>query len=791
MNVRRILMLAVIAGLAISDIATAQYIGPSSSTEPYLLPSRSGVVTATILTTGDIVGGYRMIGIPDGLGAFFDNPGDQNFNVMMNHEIGATAGIVRPHGSKGSLVSRWSIDKSTLRVISGRDHLTSPNNLSLWNGSAYVTGTTAFDRFCSADMATEGAFFANGKGTQNRIYLNGEETAPPNAADHGRAWAHIATGPDKDKTFQLPRFGRMSFENALANPFPQDKTIVMLNDDASVDTNTTSTANVCKTLGQAGCCTQPPSEVYMYVGTKQTTGNDIEKAGLTNGSLYGVRVKVGNTVVTGENAQFVFSSAAPAVTSARFELANLGDVSGKTGAQMQDDSINAQVMQFMRNEDGAWDPRPGKERDYYFVTTGRISATVATWRPSRLWRLRFDNIATPEAGGTITMLLTNAFYPGAGTTPDEDPTHQMWDNMAIDSLGRIVLQEDVGTNDRRGRIYVYGIDSGELLQVATHNPKFFSGNAGNNPNFLTTDEEASGVIDASNILGTGWYLLDVQNHKLSADTELFEGGQLLAMYIDPAIARQSSSPLVAAVLPSSRSVQVGSTATAFATIINTGAAANSCGIAPAFPVPATFLFQTTNPTTNALTGTANTRVSIPAGGTQTFLISYKANGAMDSSDVVMAFECAGVDPAQTIVGVNTLKLTFDTNPVPDMIALGATPSNDGFSRTGGPSGTGLYVIASTNLGVSAPLTARIRLSNAAMPLTATICQTNPTTGVCLAAAAPTVTATVNQNATPTWAAFLQASGAIPADPAANRVFFEFLDAGGVVRGSTSMAVTTQ
>jgi len=51
----------------------------------------------------------------------------------------------------------------------------------------------------------------------------------------------------------------------------------------------------------------------------------------------------------------------------------------------------------------------------------------------------------------------------------------------------------------------------------------------------TQDEESSGIIDASDILGRGWFLLDVQAHKLSADPELVEGGQLLALFVDPRI----------------------------------------------------------------------------------------------------------------------------------------------------------------------------------------------------------------------------------------------------------------
>lgn len=64
--------------------------------------------------------------------------------------------------------------------------------------------------------------------------------------------------------------------------------------------------------------------------------------------------------------------------------------------------------------------------------------------------------------------------------------------------------------------------------------------------------------------------------------------------------------LVAAVLPLSRSVEIGGVpATAFATIINPGpGGASVCSIAPTSTIPASFAFQTTDPRTNALSGTS-------------------------------------------------------------------------------------------------------------------------------------------------------------------------------------------
>lgn len=251
----------------------------------------------------------------------------------------------------------------------------------------------------------------------------------------------------------------------------------------------------------------------------------------------------------------------------------------------------------------------------------------------------------------------------------------------------------------------------------------------------------------------------------------------------------STTPLHAAILPSSRSVQVGKPATAFATILNDGAEASACGIAPVTPLPADFSFQTTD-SSNALTGTTNTRVPIPAGGAQTFVVSFTANAPLAPVDAVLGFACANVDAAVSVSGVNTLALAFSATPVPDVIVVGLTPSNDGYARTGGPSSTGLLVLATANVGTAGALTARVRLYDPAMPITATLCETDPMTGLCKAPPSASVTRTINANENATWSAFLQATGVIPADPARARAAFEFVDALGVVRGATSTAVTT-
>lgn len=250
------------------------------------------------------------------------------------------------------------------------------------------------------------------------------------------------------------------------------------------------------------------------------------------------------------------------------------------------------------------------------------------------------------------------------------------------------------------------------------------------------------------------------------------------------------SSVAASILPSSRSIQVGNVATVFASLINFGdTLLTNCGIAPVTPVSGDFSFQTTNPQTNQLTGALNARTNIPAGGLQTFVIAYKANGPFPPSDVQFGFECSDGYPARTIIGVNTLRLTFSTTPVADMIAVGATPSGNGVAFIEGAN-AGFFAIATTNIGVATQLTGRIRFSDPSLPLTATVCETNPATAECKQDPAPSVTRTFNHNETATFTAFLLATGTVPPDYANNRALFEFVDATGVVRGSTSVAVAT-
>jgi hypothetical protein len=250
--------------------------------------------------------------------------------------------------------------------------------------------------------------------------------------------------------------------------------------------------------------------------------------------------------------------------------------------------------------------------------------------------------------------------------------------------------------------------------------------------------------------------------------------------------------LLSAVLPASRSVEVGNVASAFASIINPGTIAGSaCGLVPSTAVPASFIFQTTNPQTNQLTGTPNTPVNIAAGATQTYVFGFTPTAPFPLSDVALEFNCANTLSAPVYVGLNTLLTTGSATPVPDLIAIGATPSNDGIADIPGATGTGFFATAAVDIGAGGTITATADDGGAGLAVGLSLCQTNPNTGQCIGAVGSSATFPVAQNQTVTLTVFATATGTVPFDPANNRLYLRLNDSGGVTRGATSVAVRTQ
>lgn len=483
--------------------------GPSSSADSYLKPVAAGIRFTAVLTTGDSAGnGYRMAGIPDGLGAY-DN-GNGTFTVLMNHELASTSGVTRGPLSKGAFVSEWVISKNTLQVVSGGDLI---QNVYAWNSTTQSSSSNpatgwSFNRFCSADLAKQTAFYnpASGLGTRSRLFLHGEE-----GGANGHALATVATGASKGNTYILGKMSPAtngsgtnavgSWENLLANPVAQDKTIVIGNNDGGTN--------------------QMSNALVVHIGTKTNTGSDIDRAGLTNGVTRFVHV-TGHDDGTPANDEI-----SDTVTR------TTGIADGTHFTLSSTASTN-----FSRTEDGAWS---ADGKDYYFVTTDRLDDTNAGGSQhggTRLWKLRFDDPAHPEEGGKIYVAYDSTRNPnGLGNNRPN-----MFDNMTVNDDGTILLQEDPGNSGHNAKIWLLDQHTKTITLLGKADPALFgdlSATGVFTPGTYTRDEETSGVIDITAILGRNdgkrYNLLVVQNHAsaaslgLSDPDAMVEGGQLLMM----------------------------------------------------------------------------------------------------------------------------------------------------------------------------------------------------------------------------------------------------------------------
>ena len=511
---RRRRLLPVVAALAATALfvgpgaAVTPTTGPSTVTNPYLVPVAAGVHLTSLLTVNDgaATNGYRLVGNPDGLGAMQQGA---NLVLYMNHELRPDRGIERRHGQIGAFVSRWVIDPSTLEVKEGSDLINPgvlywdyPSGAYVTAGAQYADGALQalpFGRFCSATLSDPGQFDnpATGNGWHGQIYFGNEES------ENGRTFAVTREG----NATALPRVGLFESENTKPAHNASDTTLVMGQEDGPAD----------------------GSQLWVYVGTKQQIGPPVAKAGLTNGTDY--VIAAADAAVTSD-AQWR-STYGKGVSAA----VGLAEVDWNQTGTAANAEAKADGLSLNRIEDGHWDPN--SPNDFYFVTTegSTVQGTGVNSRDGGgLWRLRFDDIEQPMDGGNLTLLLD-----GTELIADGQPRFNKPDNMTIDTHGNLLIQEDPGNNNHLARIVAYRISDGKLAVLARFDPALFGPGSNADPNRLTIDEESSGIIDTESMLGAGTFLFNALVHTakgLPPGTgpgtvqEFFQRGQLLRLIVD-------------------------------------------------------------------------------------------------------------------------------------------------------------------------------------------------------------------------------------------------------------------
>jgi hypothetical protein len=289
------------------------------------------------------------------------------------------------------------------------------------------------------------------------------------------------------------------------------------------------------------------------------------------------------------------------------------------------------------------------------------------------------------------------------------------------------------------------------------------------------------AVAAPGSVWTGWsgdpscpYL-----HPLEGDTDCVATFESLPI---------GETRIEAAVLPYARAVGIGETATAFASLINSGdAMATGCSIALPGGLPATFTYQTTD-SANALIGSPDTPVGIAPGAAQGFVFGITPSRALAAIEIAPVFDCTNTAPALSRAGLNTFILSAAATAPPDLLAIGVTPSGDGVVRLPSRDGTGFFATAAVNIGSAGTVRVRADDGGRGLPLNLRICETDAA-GIWVVCG-DSLTRTIGADQTVYYTVLASGTGQpVAFDPAINRLFLRF-EANGKTVGATNVAIAT-
>lgn len=484
---------------AVALLATSALPANAAGVPTYVEAVASGVALKVLATAGDSYGGYQVAGVPDGMGAFKSG---NSVKLLMNHELSygpVSSTLLRAGGAaSGATVTEFTLDPATQAITGAKEYLKSA---VFYNYSTNTFGSTPgapagatdkdsygtpqhtsfLNRFCSASLAPAGRFsWTDPKtkkvfGIKDAVYLTGEE-----GGDESRGFAVNAAG----QIAQIPKFGLAAWETFVSVPTGTKTTALFGNEDGSAT----------------------DSQLWLYQGTKTSSGAWYERAGLNNGKTYVMSI---NGLKSDNEFRALVGKGK--VTDVQFKEID----TTKNGVDQNKQAATVGTV-LARVEDGAFDP--ANPRDYYFVTTeSNKDAKATALDPNNklvtkrdggaLWRLRLSDVKNPAKGGELTMLLDGS----------EAPYMNKPDNIEVDGLGNILIQEDPGNNAQIERMFAYRIKDGKVAVLTQFNANMFS-KAAASAEFITEDEEQSGVINVTSLMRknasdkNSYYVLNAQVH---------------------------------------------------------------------------------------------------------------------------------------------------------------------------------------------------------------------------------------------------------------------------------------
>jgi hypothetical protein len=473
----RVLSLAALATAAICTAVAFAATGVKTSKPPYLVGTAPGVVVDPILSTSDIV--------PEGQTPPYQMSGiPDGLGAYRNHgHHGKKDHSGGKHGKKGTYTVLMNHELGVTfpgqppGVNTRISQLTiDAKTNSVLSAKYAFKGNEGFERFCSATLA-----LIHGK----PWYFTGEEAINgiPPAPPAGHDGSSIALNAETGEWFETAHFGHLQHENVV--PAKLKKWFFLTTDDDF----------------------RPGFDAYLYAYIADTFEAAVS-GDPSKGSLY---VWKADTAIDSTQIHKGQTLSGHFVPIPQAENAN--------SVTLKNAAIARGAFKFDRLEDAALYKQ--KKGRFYFADTGKRPRTIR----GRIYQ--FDVKPGDPTQASLKLIL------------DGDAGDDLYNPDNLDTAkGKVVFQEDRESEFRDppfsggyGRVMVYDIKSGTLQSVARVNTP---------PALRPGTWESSGVINASKILGKGWWLLDVQAHSTTApqpgptltpNSSSGEDGQLLAVYI--------------------------------------------------------------------------------------------------------------------------------------------------------------------------------------------------------------------------------------------------------------------
>jgi hypothetical protein len=272
------------------------------------------------------------------------------------------------------------------------------------------------------------------------------------------------------------------------------------------------------------------------------------------------------------------------------------------------------------------------------------------------------------------------------------------------------------------------------------------------------------------------------------------------LVIVPFVGGSESADFLSSSLPGAIEAPVGQTSVFFSTVINLSAVSQTLNVAPTTlnSLPVTLVACQANPATIACMSAPSSSFSVTIPATvnvnspafATFATFVTVNAAIPYNPVNNVVYLTFADSGGTVQVVSFANVNSEMNIEGFQVLEATASNNDVLTIPFSTQGAGAFAVDAGNAGP--PISgAVVSTTSGTLPVSVTICQTNPSTGACLAPPGSTVTvASIPTGTSVVFSVFVTATAAIASDPANNRIYVQFTDGNGKPLNFTSVAVVT-